>query len=132
MLSDLSGSLNDNASSINLWVFSTQETLKTGDPLMQMNKRYKQEKYIIQQHKIQQEKQTCMLVTLYNTEHQTDETEAEIYIAGKHNLSCLKHECFPDQKNTTEQQNEIQPLVTYYYSKCIQLLKLQVIKCVNK
>lgn len=56
----------------------------------------------------------------------------EIYIAGKHDLSCLKHECFPDYKNTTEQQSEIQLVVTYYYSKRIQVLKLQVIKSVIK
>lgn len=51
MPSGISGSLNGNASSISLWMFSIQQAFKMGDVLPQMNKRCKEEKHVIKERK---------------------------------------------------------------------------------
>lgn len=78
MLSNISGSLNGNSSSVNLWVFSIQQTFKMGDALTRMNKRCKQEKHVIKQCKIHNMKsQGACWSFCTPTDCRTDKTETE-------------------------------------------------------
>lgn len=104
MLSNVSGSLNGNSSSVNLWVFSIQQTFEMGDALTWMNKRRKQEKHVIKQCKIHNMKSQGARWSFCTPTHcQTDKIETEYYpeyIANECDPSLLKHKClFPDWKS---------------------------------